>query len=121
VPDSLASDIPELHNFWADKLLTATLGHTHAANMAVVARVLELPRELRDNVYAHLWDVEKDHDPNRDLLYWWESFDEPWFEKDDKISSLPRLKMPATGLRPPHFVAQAFQGSHWERPAACLG
>jgi hypothetical protein len=117
VPDHLASDILELHYFWADKLLAATLVHTHAANMAVVARVLELPRELRDNVYAQLWRIEKDRDPNRDLLYWWDSFDEPWFERVEETSNLPRLKTPATGLRPPHFVDKAFVGPKFAQEA----
>ena len=117
MPDSLSLEILELHYFWADKLLAATLDHTHAANMAVVARVLELPRELRDNVYANLWDAEKEYDPNRDLLYWWESFNEPWFEIYEEISSLPRLKMRATGLRPPHFVDKAFVGPKFAQEA----
>jgi hypothetical protein len=71
--NSLLSKFPELHSVWADKLIAAILRHTYAANMAVVVRVLELPRELRDNVYSHLWDVEENHDPNRDLIYWWDS------------------------------------------------
>jgi hypothetical protein len=109
------SKFPELHLLWADRLIAAILRYTYAANMAVVARVLELPRELRDNVYSHLWDVEEDHDPNRDLIYWWDSFEERWFDRTITIRNSPRLSMPALGLRPPHFVDKALVGASFAR------
>jgi hypothetical protein len=108
VSDTSPSEVLELHHFWADNLHTAILHHTHAENMAIVDRILELPRELRDHIYARLWDVEEDYDPNRDLIYWWELFEKPWLEKDDNISRSPWLRTPAVGLRPPHFVDKAF-------------
>jgi hypothetical protein len=115
VLDSPPSEVLELHQFWADKLHAAILSHTHAANMTVVARILELPRELRDHVYARLWDIEENCDPNRDLIYWWDSFEKPWLEKDDEISSSPWLRTPALGLRPPHFVDKAFMETKFVR------
>ncbi|RMZ68914.1 hypothetical protein GMOD_00002805 [Pyrenophora seminiperda CCB06] len=104
-----------LHQHWADNLHVAILRYTCAANMAIVARVLELPRELRDTVYAHLWGFDEDKDPNRDLLYWWDSFDEPWFKKDDDVSKSPWLEGFGRCLRPPHFVDKAFVGDRFAK------
>ncbi|KAF1946114.1 hypothetical protein EJ02DRAFT_462770 [Clathrospora elynae] len=107
-----------IHHLWAEKLHTAILGHAQAANMAVVARVLNLlPRELRDIVYMHLWATETNQDPSRELLYWWDSFDEPWFDKGEDLSGSPWLTTLAMGLRPPHFVDQAFVGGYFAREA----
>ncbi|KAE8873880.1 hypothetical protein CFE70_001895 [Pyrenophora teres f. teres 0-1] len=102
-----------IHQNWADKLHAAILYYTCAANKAVVASVLKLPRELRDTVYLHLWDFDEEKDPNRDLLYWWDSFDEPWFKKDDDVSKSPWLEGFGRCLRPPHFVDKAFVGEQF--------
>ncbi|EDU40184.1 hypothetical protein PtrSN002B_011507 [Pyrenophora tritici-repentis] len=104
-----------IHQDWADKLHAAILHYTWAANTAVVARVLKLPRELRDTVYLHLWDFDEEKDPNRDLLYWWDSFDECWFKKDDDVSKSPWLEGFGRCLRPPHFVDKAFVGEQFAK------
>ena len=104
-----------LHHHWADELHAAILRYTCATNMVVVGRVLKLPRELRDTVYMHLWNFEEDKDPNRNLLYWWDSFDEPWFKKDDDVSKSPWLKGFGRYLRPPHFVDKAFVGEQFAK------
>ncbi|KNG48679.1 hypothetical protein DDE82_002675 [Stemphylium lycopersici] len=78
--------------------------------MASVTRILHLPRELRDNIYTHLWEFNENHDPNRDVLYWWDAFNMPWFEKDDDPSKSPWLTTPTMHLRPPHFIDQVFVG-----------
>jgi hypothetical protein len=115
VSDTSPSEVLKLHHFWADKLHAAILSHTHTENMAIVARVLKLPRELRDHIYARLWDADWIYDPNRELIYWWDSFEKPWLEKEDEISSSPWLRTPAVGLRPPHFVDKAFMGTKFVR------
>ncbi|KAF1837550.1 hypothetical protein BDW02DRAFT_595387 [Decorospora gaudefroyi] len=116
-PENTRSELLSLHHRWADKLHKAILSYAHAANMAVVVRVLNLPRELRDTIYTHLWDVEKECDPNRDLIYWWDSFQEPWFEKDENLRGSPWPTTSETGLRPPHFIDQEFVGSKFATEA----
>ena len=82
--------------------------------MTVVGRVLELPREIRDTIYTHLWDSDGDLDFQRHLLYWWELFDQPWVINGiDTSDSL--WGAGATDLKPPHFVDQAFVGADFAR------
>jgi hypothetical protein len=83
--------------------------------MAIVARILNLPRELRDSIYIRLFDVTEDYDPNRDLLYWWECFEEPWLPTSEDLCVSPWRPKNMTGLRPPHFVDQAFVGRQFAR------
>lgn len=109
-PENTESEILTLHHLWADKLHAAILGSACAAAMEIVPRILNLPRELRDNIYTHLWDFDKIHDPSRDLIYWWDSFDEPWFEKDDDLSKSSWFTSPRRHQRPPHFVDKVFVG-----------
>lgn len=87
----------------------AFIDYTEAANKSITSRILNLPRELRDTIYNYLWEPDSRCDPNRDLLYWWEHFDELWIGKDSmsRDSSLPVI---ITSLRPPHFVDHAFVG-----------
>ncbi|OAL50450.1 hypothetical protein IQ07DRAFT_426674 [Pyrenochaeta sp. DS3sAY3a] len=87
----------------------AFIDYTEAANKSITSRILNLPRELRDAIYNYLWEPDSRCDPNRDLLYWWEHFDEPWIAQDSmsRHSSLPVI---ITSLRPPHFVDHAFVG-----------
>ena len=101
------SDALQVYHFWAEKLCVAVIDYAYAANPAIVARVLNLPRELRDTIYLYLWEPDAQSDPNRDLLYWWEHFDEPWMLQGvDLCNSACSANM--TNLRPPHFVDQAF-------------
>jgi hypothetical protein len=113
VPNSSRSELLQLHHQQADKLRAGLLSHTHAANMVIVARVLELPRELRDNVYSYLWSIGNycDQDSNRDLIYWWDNFEQPWFEKQEQVSYSSGVCMVAMNLRPPHFVDKSFVGA----------
>ena len=116
-PECSKAERLALHQHWADRLHAAILRYTCAANMVVIARVLELPRELRDAVYMHAWEFDEDKDPNRDLLYWWDSFDDPWFRKDDDVSKSPWVKGFYRFLRPPHFVDKAFVGEQFAKEA----
>lgn len=104
-PNSLA-----VHRTWAVKLHTAILNYTKAANMTLVSRVMNLPRELRNAIYMHLWVTDGRKDPSRDLVYWWDSFDEPWFIIGDDLNDSPWITTNATDLRPPHFVDHSFVG-----------
>lgn len=105
----------EEHKKWASKLHTAILTYAQAANMAVISRILNLPRELRDSIYIQLFAVSEGHDPRRDLLYWWECFDQPWFRLGDDIHDSPWLTTSVTGIRPPHFIDPAFVGTQFAK------
>ncbi|CAG5156756.1 uncharacterized protein ALTATR162_LOCUS4551 [Alternaria atra] len=111
-------EIPSLHHHdLADHLLAAVQSYTHDANMAIIARVLQLPQELRDNIYMYLWGTDEEHDPSRSLLYWWDSFDEPWFSKDDDLCKSRWLKTVSMNLRPPHFIDKSFVGPVFAKEA----
>jgi hypothetical protein len=84
------------------------LRYTNAANMLIVTHVLQLPQELRDQIYMHLWRVDGKHDPSRSLVYWWDSFDEPWFSAHET---------PFMNLRPPHFIDKSFVGPNFAKEA----
>lgn len=88
---------------------TAIMNYTAAANKAITHRILSLPRELRDTIYMYLWEPDSKCDLNRDLLYWWEQFDEPWISNDSTRTN-PSSSAITTNLRPPHFVDQVFVG-----------
>ena len=98
-------------------MLAAVLNYTHDANMEIVTRVLQLPQELRDDIYMHLWGLNDKHDPSRSLLYWWDSFDEPWFSRDDDPNKLRWLRTPLMTLRPPHFIDKCFVGPVFAKEA----
>ncbi|CAN9161978.1 unnamed protein product [Alternaria sp. RS040] len=100
-----------------DNLLAAVHSYTHDANMEIVTRVLQLPQELRDDIYMHLWELNDKHDPSRSLLYWWDSFDEPWFSRDDDPNKSRWLKTPLMTLRPPHFIDKCFVGPVFAKEA----
>ncbi|KAG9186934.1 hypothetical protein G6011_10042 [Alternaria panax] len=85
--------------------------------MAIVARVLQLPQELQDNIYTHLWEMNEKQDPSRSMLYWWDSFDEPWFSVDDDIGKSRWLRTPLMNLRPPHFIDKCFVGPIFAKEA----
>lgn len=87
----------------------AILTYAEAANNTITSRILNLPRELRDTIYMHLWEPDSRGDPNRNLLYWWEHFDEPWIRKD-RIPMSSTSSTNISNLRPPHFVDQTFVG-----------
>ncbi len=101
---------PQTYHILNKKLCASLLTYIRASNASLIARVLNLPRELRDTVYSHLWEASSQlGDPSRALLCWWEHFDLLWLlpgvnENDDPCE--PN----ATGLRPPHFVDQALVG-----------
>ncbi|KAJ4367337.1 hypothetical protein N0V83_006918 [Neocucurbitaria cava] len=102
------------YNNQISQLYGAISNYTHVANMTTVVRVLELPREIRDTIYMHLWHSGRDQDFRRLLLYWWELFDQPWVITGIHPIGAP-LTTVATDLRPPHFVDQAFVGPHFAR------
>lgn len=107
-----SSSALDTHDTWAPQLYFAILGYSYAANMSIVARVLQLPRELRDTVYTYLWDIETHRDRQRELLYWWEHFDQPWVIKG--LPGLPKMQQSSvTDLKPPHFVDKALVGRHF--------
>ncbi|KAL6706464.1 hypothetical protein ACN47E_005403 [Coniothyrium glycines] len=99
-----------LHQQWARELHTAILNYVRSANLAIVGRVLCLPRELRDLIYSRLFDIEEHYDPVRTLLYWWEVFEQPWFIIGEDLCDTPWLTTNVTGIRPPHFVDPIFVG-----------
>jgi hypothetical protein len=105
------------HHHLADHLLAAIQSYTHDANMAIIARVLQLPQELRDNIYMYLWGTDEEHDPSRSLLYWWDSFDEPWFSEDDDLCKSRWLRTVSMNLRPPHFIDKSFVGPVFAKEA----
>lgn len=98
------------HHIWASKLHAAILKYARAANATIIARISGLPRELRDSIYICLFDISEGQDPSRDLLYWWECFDQPWFQLGGEIRASPWLTTDVTGIRPPHFVDPNFMG-----------
>jgi len=83
-----------------DVLHAAIIRYTNAANMDVVARILTLPRELRDNIYMQLWQPDEKHDPTRSVICWWELFHEPWFSIDHDPDTPAGLSMLYMNLRP---------------------
>jgi hypothetical protein len=85
--------------------------------MEIVTRVLQLPQELRDDIYMHLWALNDKHDPSRSLLYWWDSRDEPWFSRDDDPNKSRWLRTPLMTLRPPHFIDKCFVGPVFAKEA----
>ncbi|CAO2650711.1 Nn.00g020030.m01.CDS01 [Neocucurbitaria sp. VM-36] len=106
-----SSSALQAHRIWASQLYAAILIYAHAANIAVVARVLELPREIRDTIYMHLWVGDGHQDFQRHLLYWWELFDQPWI-----IQGIdPPWNTYVTDLKPPHFIDQAFVGPNFAK------
>ncbi|KAF1841137.1 uncharacterized protein K460DRAFT_380857 [Cucurbitaria berberidis CBS 394.84] len=108
------STVLNAHNIWAPQLYDAILRYATAANLTVVSRVLKLPREIRDTIYTHLWDSGGQQDFQRDLLYWWEHFDQPWVIRG--IHPCESFgKTGATDLKPPYFVDQAFFGADFAR------
>lgn len=94
-----------------DVLHAAILRYTNTANMDVVARILNLPRELRDNIYMQLWQPGEKRDPTRSVICWWELFHEPWFSVDHDPDTPAGLSMLYMNLRPPHFIDRSFVGS----------
>lgn len=94
-------------SLWNLELYAAILQYAQTANKSIAARVLNLPRELRDAIYTYLWEPDGSCDPTRDLLYWWEHFDEPWIIKGIALSN-SSLPSSMANLRPPHFTDQAF-------------
>ncbi|KAI8936428.1 hypothetical protein NX059_006836 [Plenodomus lindquistii] len=77
------------HKLFVKELETAILQHTRDAHSKIISGIMELPRELRDNIYMHLWEPAGSRDPRKELLYWWESFREPWFSTGDSFFSRP--------------------------------
>ncbi|EOA82133.1 hypothetical protein ACJQWK_05382 [Exserohilum turcicum] len=109
-PETPHSEVLSCHHDWADKLHAAILNYMRDANTALIARILKLPRELRDAIYMYLWDFEPDNDPNAALLEHWGAFDDAWFYKSEDVSNSPWLDSPKTIERPPYFVDKAFMG-----------
>lgn len=103
-----------------DVLHAAIIRYTNAANMDVVARVLNLPRELRDNIYTQLWQPDEKHDPTRSVICWWELFHEPWFSVDHDPDTPAGLSMLYMNLRPPHFIDKTFVGLVFAKEALKL-
>lgn len=85
-PETPHSEVLSCHHDWADKLHAAILNYMRDANTALIARILKLPRELRDAIYMYLWDFEPDNDPNAALLEHWGAFDDAWFYKSEDVS-----------------------------------
>ena len=108
------SDALKMYHFWAEKVCAAVINYAYVANPAIVVRVLNLPRELRDTIYMYLWEPDARSDPNRDLLYWWEHFDEPWMLQGVDLCNSP-CAANMTDLRPPHFIDQAFVSQKFAR------
>jgi hypothetical protein len=78
--------------------------------MALIVRILALARELRDTIYTHLWTADGDRDPVRDLVYWWDTFLEPYFLPDSDVRQTPWTTSATGLLRPPHFTDQGIVG-----------
>lgn len=105
----------EEHGLWAGRLHTAILTYAIQANMTIVVRILNLPQELRDLIYSFLFEPYRGQDPKRNLLYWWECFDQPWFQIGEDIRDSPWLTTTITGIRPPHFIDRVFVGEQCAR------
>lgn len=123
------SDVPstclrseKLHaqQLWAQKLHSAILCYGRAENESIVHQLMKLPRELRDTVYKHLWEPDESHDPGRDLLYWWDFFEEQWFRIGNDLYAAPWVTTDTTWLRPPYFVYQAFLPQSFVREVLLL-